>query len=524
MNRQRLIVFAVVLLFAASFSGCGGGNGYNPPPPPPHQTPTISISPTTATVTLRSVFTFQMVVGGTPTPTVACGIAGPGSLAVSGNALNYAAPTDTPASWSASISCTAKNEVGEDTQTAAVSLEYPKPQISFPEGLTPVTWCWAKCGTVYTVIASGVFSGVTQLDSDATLVGVTLQPDGSIQVALDFGLSDTKLNDPGFYEIWAANPSPGGGESNHLRIARLGNQNMLAVSPTRIYQMVRSIGKVYIYDYAGNKIGEFASSAPIVQIATDDRTGYVLESPHSGEYLSIFDSDGGYLGWVNNGNLILSIAGGGGYGCVSEPWPGPPWNGSIGTFDLMQGVSGQLPMVSTIVGGYPFALAIAKLGDEFSCLAYDAANPRLLGVTLPGAVLSMSLTLSDLTTLDDVAAKEGWGDWELAEANGVGALLHTYDKKLVLVNLSTGVEMHRLSLEGVAFRLAADPLHNAVVVATCDVVAGETHFLRVDVTAGTSTALAAEWNDLAAGLRISPDGTKLVVGARGGRLGMLENR
>jgi L-alanine-DL-glutamate epimerase-like enolase superfamily enzyme len=123
------------------------------------------------------------------------------------------------------------------------------------------------------------------------------------------------------------------------------------------------------------------------------------------------------------------------------------------------------------------------------------------------------LVLTGFTPASQLAGTTN-GGWQVAAissgpAAGNGAVLSAYDKALSIDDLATMTELHRVSLTGIPFRIAADETHGTVIVAYADVDAGLTRYASVDVATGSVTPLTVTSTLLSVGFGVSSDGTKL---------------
>lgn len=481
------------------------------------QAPTLSMTPGAVNVAFGSSYDFALNRSGSPDPSVSCGVDGAGSVVVAGNtAVTYTLPNVQPASYLATINCVAANSAGSANGSATVNL-IPK-IASLP---SDNIFCPRECVAVITAEVYGAFTGQTTFSSNVgNLLG--LQPIDATHVKIYFNF-DTPHYDPGFFEIWATEPSPGGGDSNHARLAFLGNLNTLALSDTETFQLDqadpntlngnnRPSGAVYKFKLAdGSSDGKFPVGGLMYAISLDDRTRYVVITQNNG--ISWRDENGfqvgGQIGGTNS-DMPLAVSAKDGYACASQDAAG-----NVVSAELLPGTQ---PLIPTAVGNAPWDVAMTRIGAQLACAVYNAGDGQFSLVKIPETVLWKSSTLNGLTLLGQLQ-NTGQGGWQLSvfdsgPAQGRAALLAQRDKTVVFVDSNTALETRRVALDGVPFRLVADNVHGAAIVALADIPVGLTRFVKVDAATGTVTQLAATVDFLATGLAVSADGLSLYVANR----------
>ena len=534
MNRQRLIVFTAVLLFAASFSGCGGGNGNNPSPPPSDEKPTITISPTTAAVELGKSQSFTLKVSGQPAPTVTCSQPTQGTVSRSGNTVTYTAPTDPPAQdWIPSVPCTAQNRAGSATATAQITLNYPVPVIDSINSSSIFLSKEMIIGGIE-VRGSGFYAGGTfQVHNpDSPFAGSVILAQGTERNKLSWNTAfDTPHWAPMYLKITVSSPTGhGGGTSNPGWFAFLGNLNALALSQTKAFFLYlgpvpggeAGIGdRIRVYDLAtGAQVNDFSIDSPsfVRQIAYEEVNSLILDTGY--QAMGVWREDGNLENGIGNDDNArpMSISSLEGNACSSFPE-----TGKIGwATDLL---SGPHPRFFTLMptGHKPWNVMTSKLGEQLLCTVYDIQDLQLSVIKIPQLELHRSLILNGLTPADQLWGQGDGpdGGWQLdvfksgPAANTAAVLSQTvigqFDRKVVFVDIASGTELRRVQLDGNPFRIAANNATGELIVAYADVSDGKTHFKKIAVSTGEVTNLSMTTPEgiLATGLAVSTDGANV---------------
>jgi hypothetical protein len=482
--------------------------------------PAVSIVPASIAVALGSSTTFTFNASGSGISTSGCNVTGPGSVVLSGSQATYTAPSNKPSSFFATVTCAATNSAGSGSATIAVSLQYPVPSI---EAVSPaVVECARECTVTFSLQGSGFYPGGIlhiaplgdiQVPSNAT----PTQFSGAItfqQFAYGSNFS------PGWLDFSVSNPTdnPGGGQSNVLSTAFLSafntafreTPNFGAASVPNYWQF-DATGGWGVGPFAnGNGQGAitfFVSQSPIYDVATEDTSwGLPLGTELTGVYAEPYGG-GGLLSidkplGIDQLNKIA---------CVSQDQ-----DKQVSGIDLS---NSTLPVTSTPLGKVPWAVTMTSLSaNETDCVVFDAGNLDLSVLTMPSLVVKNSTTLSGLTPITQAGASPV-GGWQLAVFNsgpaaGTAAVLSQTDDVVVFVNLSTGQEIRRVTLSGLAIRIAPDNTHGALIVAIADSDSRQTTFQTIGVSTGAVATLQATSPLLATGLGVSQDGSNLFVGMR----------
>lgn len=499
MKKSKLFVYLAILVLLFSFSlvstSCGGGNNGGGTPPPPK--PTVSLTASASSISLGASVTLNW----SSTNATSCAASGDWSGAKPTSGSESVTPATT-GSKTYTLSCSGAG--GSASASVSVSVTgNPVPKI-VSVGMDAI-FCPRECAVSVIIEVQNVSVDMTTFTSNhGNLLSLQLIDPTHMQIMFNF---DTPHYNPGFFEIWATNPPPGGGDSNHARLAFLGNLNTLALSETEAFQLGQGSGTVYKFRLGdGATDGQFGGGL-IYGISVDDKTGYVIMTNRDQIFWG--DQNGNGLGSSNNEDSPLAVSAKGGYACASQDMAG-----KVVSSELLQGTQ---PLIPVAVGNTPWDVAMAKLGDQLACAVYNAGDGQFSLVKIPETVLWRSSTLNGLTPFDQILG--GQGGWQLSvsdsgPAQGTAALLAQYDKAVVFVDLNTALETRRVALDGVPFRIAVDNVHGTVIVALADVSAGLTRFVKVDIVTGAVTPLNSTVDFLATGFGVSADGSSLYVANR----------
>jgi len=528
MNRQRLIVFTAVLLFAASFSGCGGGNGNNPSPPPSDEKPTITISPTTAAVELGKSQSFTLKVSGQPAPTVTCSQPTQGTVSRSGNTVTYTAPTDPPAQdWIPSVPCTAQNRAGTAMATAQVTLNYPVPVIN---SIAPSSIYLSKEMIIggMEVHGSGFYAGgAFQADNpespfkDSVYSAEVSATRDKITWSTAF---DTPKWAPRYLKITVSSPpGHGGGTSNPGWFAFLGNLNALTLSQTKAFFLYQGpvpggemgIGdRIQVFDLAtGAQVNDFSIDSPsfVRQIAYEEVNSLILDTGY--QAMGVWREDGSIKNAIGNDDNArpMSISSLDGNVCATFSTTGKI--GWVTGLDLFS----PPPFTLTATGNKPWNVTMSRMGEQLLCTVFDIQGLQLSVVKIPQLELYKSLILNGLTPADQMWGQGDGpeGGWQLdvfksGSAANTAAVLFQKDNEVVFVDITSGTELRRVHLDGVPFRIAANNATGELIVAF-SASDGKTHFKKIAVATGEVSDLSMTTPEgiLATGLAVSTDGAKV---------------
>ncbi len=464
--------------------------------------PTASISPPSATVPFGETKNFSCPATGVPAPTVSWST-DIGSVSASGV---YTPPTTQPSQFLATVTCTATNGSGPPASSSATVTLVSKMVSATPMGI----YCAkASCVKIVRVVVKGFFPGTTTFDSSPKIfIGPPINDfrgfiESFTTVSSDtYDLSmvfDTNRFDPGPIDIWSTNPSPGGGESNHLQVVFKGNLNTGAVASSKIFQLDQAAKKVWQFDANGNLEKSFDVGTGARGIAAD---GDFL-AVSSGTAVNTYRISGSGIasGVAPNGGA-MGVALGGGYACFAEDTAG-----TVSCYDP----SVINPVANSVsVGNSPVSVAIAEIDGTWYCVAFDTSNFTIYLLRLPDLQLVRAVTLTGLTPASDLHLAVFRSGSQL----GVAAVLDPAGKTIVFVDLRTGQEIRRVAFDGDALRIAADNTNGKVVIAFYDHVASVTRFGSIDPSNGGVNNLTTTADNVPIALTVSPDGTKTNSGNR----------
>jgi hypothetical protein len=483
--------------------------------------PAVSVTPTKIALALGSSTTFTFNASGSGISTSGCGVTGPGSVVLSGSQATYTAPSNKPPSFFATVTCAATNSAGTGSATIAVNLQYPVPTIA---SVTPVVAvCPRDCTLNVTVGGSGFYPGGTL---DVAPLGAIQIPSTSTPTQFSVPLSLQSFAygsnfSPGWLDFSVSSPTdnPGGGQSNVVSSAFLSAFNTAfadlpnpgATSVPNDWQFDATSGGG-VGPYAnGNGQGAipfFLLQPTIYDVATEDTSwGLSLGTELAGVYAVPY---GAGFSMVSI-DKPLGIDDLNKLACVSQDQ-----DKQVSGIDLS---NSSLPVTSVSLGEVPWAVSMTSLSaNETDCVVFDAGNLDLSVLTMPSLGVKNSTTLSGLTPISQAGASQV-GGWQLAVFNsgpaaGTAAVLSQADDVVVFVNLANGQEIRRVSLNGMAIRIAPDNTHGTLIIAFADPDNRQTTFQSVNPSTGADTTLQATSPLLATGLGVSQDGSNLFVGMR----------
>jgi hypothetical protein len=521
-----------VTLQAAATDGTASGSGQamitvTQPVTPP----TGSISPAAASVVLGGTQEFTVTVNGAASdPT--CTSQQYGNVPVSGGVATYTVPVPTGdpptvSSWTDVLTCSASNSAGSWQGSATVTLTAPTPTISSidPANIYVNTYPNLFFAVQTTVNGSGYMTG-SDLEMTPDQTPSLLEQNLSIAWNKWVVITDTlaRDEDPGFYGFTVASPTGhGGGISGVAYQAILGDQNMLTFNGTDALfidqSMSLTVNTLKLYKLAdGSPDGSITGANVSAGISLDDKTNYLLWAINQGidpasSGVGFYDPTKGYgfVGFVNLGTGISSVGAAGGYGCATEYRAN-----ALVCFPV---VAGSSTATTAAVAGVPWDVQLATLNGNLTAVVWSVESDALSSFSVPGLNETGSVALTGLTPQSQLV---GYGGWQLqvfdaaGPSQGTAALLASYEKAVIFVDLATMTETKRVALTGAAvpFRLSKNDADGSVVVALADPTAGLTRFVRV-APDGTTTALKSTVPFLATGFAVSADGTKLYCGNRG---------
>lgn len=483
--------------------------------------PAVSVAPASIEVALGSSKTFTFNATGSGISTSGCNVTGPGSVVLSGSQATYTAPSNKPSSFFAIVTCTATNSAGTGSATIAVNLEYPVPSI---EAVSPaVVECARECTVTFTVQGSGFYPGGAL--SVAPLGNMQVPSNASptqFSAAITFQQFAYGSNfSPGWLDFSVSSPSdaPGGGQSSSVTAAFLSAFNTAFLDETFASNSTPNYWQ--LDQTTGNGVGPFANGNGQGAISF-----FVLQPPiyDAGTTIpNIIQSLGTESSGVDVTSFLvgtdtlvkidkpLGIDALNKIGCVSQDI-----DGTVSSIDL----SGTtFPTQSAALGQVPWAVQMTSLTSGVTnCVVFDAGNLNLSVLTMPSLTVNKSVTLAGLTPIPN-AGTSPVGGWQLAVFNsgpaaGTAAVLSQADDVVVFVNLSTGQEIRRVTLSGLAIRIAPDDTHGTLIVAVADTDNRQTTFQSVNPSTGADTTLQATTPLLVTGLGVSEDGSNLFVGMR----------
>ncbi len=389
------------------------------------QAPSLSIAPSGATVVLGGSSSFNLTVGGSPVPSVSCIVNGAGSVQVSGSTATYSVPLAQPASFSATVNCTATNSSGSSSTSAQISLEYPVPVLT---SVTPPAFDVTDLVVITTIQLNGVGfypGGIVHFGifGDGQPMPQGVDPK-TTQWLIPLPQSSA-LDLPGWIDISLSTPpgGPGGGTSNTLHFGFLRSYNSLVTLGNSGYQLAPGLG-VLQYDLnTGSLLRTGNGVADPNGIAVDDITGDVLESSFvlgTGN-VGIFDPSLDFVGGASTSDSQVSqgVAAGNGYGCVSIP--GDKSVSVFGPLAMEGPYSSSLPVSitpGTQTGSFPWPTTVTAVGGQPACITYDVTDSVLSAVqaTSGGPILGTA-SIPNLLAYSAAKQQSTTVGWQLVSFN-----------------------------------------------------------------------------------------------------------
>jgi len=504
LGRQNLTVRTLALiLLIACLSGCGGaGNqGQGSPGGGNSQVPTLTaITLTAAQASLTVGGTSQLTAKGTYsdgslqniTTSVSYSLTPQGFGSVSSTGL-YTAPST---AGSVSIAATS----GTIT-SSAITITVSVPPVSMMSVSPPSVQRDAESSVTYQVNGSGFTAG----DVCQDFFGQFTLPSGVNPNQFSLGVTlDTPDWNPGWIPFSCIQPP-----SNTVNSAFLGNQNLLAISPQPQEEMfVLEAGKSLVHKFhfdteTGKYVsdGSFPVGGGTKAIALDPKTGYLVtvNNDPKGTGLALFgvyDQDGNVIfGYGLPGGVApqgVAVFADNGYACAVQT------TNVLSCVDLTSTTS---TIVSVTIPSDPHNVTMMTVIGQTIAYTFSRGTSTICGTLVP----QMTPTGS-CTTLSGLASG-GDHEFQLVLADSNTAVLLDETNTIVLgVNLTTGIEESRATLQGAQFRLAPDGMGNAVI-ANADAAAAVTRYASFDPASGAVTERSNTSSLLSVGFGIASDGT-----------------
>ncbi len=367
------------------------------------------------------------------------------------------------------------------------------------------------------------FIGGIQLNGSGFALGDTVSVDSSVvglgsvqrvnsgQIAVLLAF-DTRHTSPGWVTLTVA--SPDGTKSTSYSIPFIGNQNMLAVSPSgELNFLERSTGVIWQYKGDGTPDGSITASRGN-GITVDDKTDHIFwdQSVNTVGLATVAVVGGGAGGIGDVGDSGMGISAKNGNGCVAEPIVN-----YFSCFSIPQIITSFPPFNSVTLGNQPFSVAMGLFGTETDAFVFSRdGTPTLWKVNVSGGmIISASQPIPGVTSWTTLQTNSfAGGGWQVAvfdkgPASGTVAVLSTADNLLTFFDASSMRITNQVTLTGLPFRIAADMTNGNLIVAYADQAKVLTTFMKVNPLTGVATSLMSTTPLLAVGFQISFDGKNI---------------
>lgn len=288
--------------------------------------------------------------------------------------------------------------------------------------------------------------------------------------------------------------------SNTVSMAFLGNQNDLAVAPSgELFSLESGKGIVHKFKSDMTPDGGFNAGTNTMAMALDPKTGYITMTSYNTGLIGAFDENGNLVSGAD-GNYHppqgVAIAADNGMACVVQA--------TYVTLDCDPDI--------TIVEG-TIVSAPADFDPHNVAMATAAGNQEMAYVYARGTSTLLAYNVPQMTSVNVTPSlnlpKGTSNGFQLALlGTSVAAILDETNGTVVLVDLVHMIELHRATIQGGrSFRLAADPAHNAFLVAIADADNRLTHYASVDAGTGAVTQRASTSTLLSIGFGVASNGT-----------------
>jgi hypothetical protein len=485
-------------------------------PIPPAQ-PTVTISASPMTITLGDTTTLAW----SSTGATSCTASGAwsGAQTVSSTATETPTATGTP---TYTLDCTGAG--GSATASATVTVNpAPLPNIG---SVTPNTFYLDQQAIIANIQASGSNlqgSDLLSASPNINISGFKVLNAGQLEFNASLG---TQYFSPGYITLGVCKNANSSSCGTPGTLAFLGARNYLAISAAgELFFLDQAQGApdgqngyVRKYKEDGTADGSFFEGGLAHCIDVDEKTGLVVVDGgnQNEDGSSTFIAPQGFPS-----GPILACAADNGYAGLVQPA-----NNSASFYDMTGGANSQ-PTVYTAsdLGNYPEPIAMKTFGtetDAFLVSVNDTPSPLLHLVRAADAYTGEepALALTGITPMGAVSAADPTAGgvqvvvFDSGFAIGTIAVLSTYDDLLVLADKNTWSITQSVKLSGVPFRIIADDVDGAVIVALANPTTATTTYESVDALSGKITPLTATSSLLSVGINLSSDGTKIYSGQR----------
>jgi hypothetical protein len=333
---------------------------------------------------------------------------------------------------------------------------------------------------------------------------------------------DTPSYNPGQFVIQACTQSPQT-ISSPFTIGFMANRNELAVDPGTGDVFVNDPFALIVHHYnaKGVLLETFAGDGRAM--AADDTTqelifvSYLAKGIASeAEYGNCRGSGYRGCGAGNYDGFMLGVSAKSGYTCAFEP---APTNRTL-CFDLVNDPEFQNPFSYTLLQD-PCATAMVPNGSEVDLLVWNCGDNTISRISVPDMTLKGAIVLNEITP-----ATAGFTFVEVAAlSSGTVAVMSPIDAKLFLVDLSSMTEIgNPVSFDGYPDGITSNEAANAFEVTFASSPQAVPTGAELVSPTGTITKLGLSSPNLPLGIAVSPDGTTLYVGDRGGVLDVENNQ
>jgi DNA-binding beta-propeller fold protein YncE len=277
---------------------------------------------------------------------------------------------------------------------------------------------------------------------------------------------------------------------------------------------------VYHYKGDGTLVGSWQDGVNYklagYAMALDDKTENLAYVEIMEEGIYVTDQSGNlYGGGSGNKQWGLDVVAKGGYAVSTQP----EVNSLLG-MDIINDPFLQNPLTYSLLQD-PCAITMAQDGSKVDTLVFSCGSNTISRISVPDMTLKGALVINEVTLV-------GSGDTAVhiaALSSGTVAVMSPVDGKLFLVDLESMTQIgNSVTLDGYPDGIVANETANAFEITFASSPQALPTGAELVDTTGNVTKLKLSSNNFPLGIGVSPDGTKLYVGDRAGKLDIQNNQ